>query len=248
MTSCKSTRSPESTLIAGLILFTSIVLNFLPSSSLGQTRIEQVRNLVTPGLVRQLSLKGFKIGQNIFVRIFKESSELEVWLKNSNTYNLFKTYEICNYSGALGPKLMEGDGQSPEGFYHVTTGRLNPNSAFHLSFDLGFPNKFDRAKNRTGSYLMVHGNCVSIGCYAMTDRGIEEIYLLAEAALRQGQGFFRVQAFPFRMTPDNILLHSRSEWINFWLNLKQGYDYFEKYGIPPDVVVADKQYRFTKAR
>lgn len=228
---------------------TAIILlaaaSFVLSFGTGQSaNLAKVRKTNLPKLELQLESKGFQLGQDIFIRIFKETSELEVWIKGEGSFELFKTYEICNFSGALGPKLKEGDYQSPEGFYFVTSRQLNPNSTFHLSFNLGFPNTYDRANERTGSYLMVHGNCVSIGCYAMRDAGIEEIYLLAEAALKNGQPFFRVHAFPFRMTTENMERYKGSEWIEFWQNLKTGYDYFESHLMPPNVTVLDKQYRF----
>jgi murein L,D-transpeptidase YafK len=224
-----------------LLAVACFVLPFGPGQS---ADLAQVRKSVTPKLKLHLENKGLQLGQNIFIRIFKETSELEVWIKGGNAFELFKTYEICNFSGKLGPKLKEGDYQSPEGFYFVTSKQLNPNSSYHLSFNLGFPNTYDRANARTGSYLMVHGNCVSIGCYAMRDAGIEEIYLLAEAALKNGQAFFRVHAFPFRMTPESMERHKGSEWLDFWQNLKTGYDFFEEHRVPPNVTVVENKYRF----
>jgi len=192
----------------------------------------------------QLATKGFAMGQPVFMRIFKEEAELEVWLQKGDGFELFKTYPICNYSGDLGPKLQEGDRQSPEGFYFVDRSALNPNSSYHLSFNLGFPNAYDRAKDRTGSYLMVHGDCLSIGCYAMTDVGIEEIYGLGEAALNAGQPYFRVHAFPFRMTDARMKRAVGDRWYGFWQNLKQGFDEFEMGHVPPDVTVVDGTYVF----
>ena len=191
-----------------------------------------------------LAARDFAMGQPVFMRIFKEEAELEVWMKNGDQFALFKTYPICNYSGDLGPKLREGDRQSPEGFYFVGKSALNPNSSYHLSFNLGFPNAYDRAKDRTGSYLMVHGDCRSIGCYAMTDAGIEEIYGLGEAALDAGQPFFRVHAFPFRMTDARMARAIADRWYPFWRNLKQGYDAFEERFVPPDVTVNGGKYAF----
>ena len=147
-------------------------------------------------------------------------------------------------SGELGPKLKEGDGQAPEGFYFVPPSHMNPKSRFHLSFNLGYPNAYDRANGRTGSALMVHGGQASVGCFAMTDPKVEEIYALAEAALRNGQRFFRVHSFPFRMTDGNLARHPASRWQPFWLNLKEGYDFFEDSGLPPDVVVGNMRYSF----
>ena len=183
-----------------------------------------------------------KIGDPLFIRIFKEESLLEVWIRSGTEYQYLKNYFICAYSGDLGPKLEEGDRQSPEGFYKVKKHQLNPNSKFHLSFNLGYPNKYDRANERTGSFLMVHGNCVSDGCYAMTDDKIEEIYALVEGALQKGQKYVQVHAYPFRMTEENMALNSESEWYDFWVNLKEGYDYFEAEKLPPLVKVENKQY------
>lgn len=204
--------------------------------------------IVTENLdfLAQLAANGFAMGQPVFMRIFKEEAELEVWMQKGERFALFKTYPICNYSGELGPKLREGDRQSPEGFYFVSKSALNPNSSYHLSFNLGYPNAYDRAKDRTGSYLMVHGDCLSIGCYAMTDAGIEEIYGLGEAALNAGQPFFRVHAFPFRMTDARMTLATEDRWYPFWRNLKQGYDAFELALLPPDVSVLDGRYVFNQ--
>ncbi len=212
----------------------------LPSSERAQAAIERV----SPRLQDALEDRGLRWGVPIFVRIFKESRELEIWVDNGERFDLFRTYEICTFSGGLGPKLRTGDEKSPEGFYFVTPGRMNPASKYHLSFNLGYPNAFDRAHGRTGSALMVHGNCVSIGCYAMTDPKIEEIYAMADAALNNGQPFFRVHAFPYRMTEENMIRHRRSEWIEFWRDLKQGYDHFEATRHPPNVEVADGRYVF----
>lgn len=202
---------------------------------------------VTPALEAALAKKKLALGMPIFLRIFKESNELELWMEPNTgaDWVLFKTWPICEWSGELGPKLEEGDGQSPEGFYYVPPGRMNPESQFHLSFDLGFPNEYDRKHKRTGSYLMVHGNCVSVGCYAMTDPVIEEIYTLATAALDHGQPYFRVHAFPFRMTDEHMdTIPEDAEWFDFWANLKEGYDYFEFLHRPPEVTVVDDRYHF----
>lgn len=196
---------------------------------------------------RELKVHQLELGSPIFIRIFKESKELEVWVKKGDRFQLFKNYPIHYFSGTLGPKLKEGDRQAPEGFYYVSASRMNPNSRFHLSFNLGYPNKYDRGLGRTGSALMVHGNTVSIGCFAMTDPLIEEIYTLADQALRNGQKFFRVHIFPFRMTEENMVRHRNSKWIEFWKNLKTGYDYFEKSWSPPNVEVENKVYTFERS-
>ena len=214
----------------------------IPSSSTSQKAIIRVR----PQLENEFVNKDLNFGSSIFIRIFKMENELEVWVENNNAFQLFKTYTICTYGGAgLGPKLRRGDGKAPEGFYFVRPSFLNPYSSYHLSFNLGYPNRYDREHNRTGSALMVHGYCVSIGCYAMTDRGIEEIYTSADAAFRNGQSFFRVHIFPFKMSNENMREHEGSEWYSFWVNLKEGYDFFEENGHnPPNVEVENNHYVF----
>lgn len=210
----------------------------------GPADLDEVRARVIPILKTELAERGLVFGQPVLVRIFKESRELEIWIRNGETFSLFKTYDICAYSGGLGPKLKEGDKQSPEGFYTVAPEQMNPQSRYHLSFNLGFPNAYDSAHGRTGSFLMVHGNCLSIGCYAITDAGIEEVYLMAEAAFERGQPFFRTHIFPFRMTDENLARHAGSPWIEYWRNLKEGSDLFEAERTPPDVTVKNKRYSF----
>lgn len=216
--------------------------NNLPSSARSQKVIKQQ----TPLLQKDLSQADLELGAPIYIRIFKQEAQLEMWLKKDNEYELFKSYPICTFGfGGLGPKLQEGDGKAPEGFYFVKANQMNPYSSYHLSFNLGYPNAYDRAHQRTGSALMVHGNCVSVGCYAMTDQYINEIYTLAHKALEGGQNFFRVHVFPFRMTDENMKSHQSSQWYEFWQNLKQGYDFFEANQFnPPNVTVDNKRYIF----
>lgn len=228
-------------LSALILLILSADLTFagdVPSSRRSRGAIARVK----PNIEKELQEHGLALGSSIFIRIFKQSDELEVWVKNSEHFDLFKTYKICYFSGRLGPKIRVGDLQSPEGFYFVKPRQLNPSSRFHLSFNIGYPNAYDRAYGRTGSALMVHGNCVSIGCYAMTDKKIEEIYTIADEALRNGQPFFRVHIFPFRMTDRNMKKHEGSKWYDFWKNLKEGYDMFEAEKKPPNVTVKNKRY------
>lgn len=190
-----------------------------------------------------LGRKGMQTGAPIFVRIFKEESELEVWkARDDGRFYHFKTYPICNWSGELGPKLKQGDKQAPEGFYTIKKYQMNPNSSFHVSFNLGYPNAYDKAHRRTGNFLMVHGKCRSAGCYAMTDALIEEIYALAREAFRGGQEQFQVHAFPFRMTDANMARHRKNKWYRFWKTLKKGYDHFELHRIPPNVEVCESRY------
>ncbi len=180
----------------------------------------------------------------IVVRLFKEESELEVWKQDtSGRFQILKTYPICRWSGDLGPKFYEGDRQAPEGFYTITPELMNPNSNYHLSINLGYPNSFDRAHKRNGSFLMVHGDCLSIGCYAMTDEQISEIYALARDSLR-GRPSFQVQAYPFRLTPANLARHRNSPNLPFWKMLKVGNDHFETSQREPKVDVCNRTYLF----
>lgn len=181
----------------------------------------------------------------MMIRVYKESSELEVWKRTSSgRYALLKTYPICKWSGALGPKFQQGDYQSPEGFYDVTPASMNPKSSYHLSFNVGFPNAFDQAWGRTGSYLMIHGDCLSVGCYAMTDEGIKEIYAMVRESFGGGNGSVPLQLLPFRMTEANLLRHADSPHVEFWRNLKEGTDAFDSALVPPKVDVCEKRYVF----
>jgi murein L,D-transpeptidase YafK len=201
---------------------------------------------VRPAMERDLSEKGLHIGDPIFIRAFKEERILELFVKNRDTgkYDLFRTYPIAGQSGDLGPKLAEGDGQVPEGFYFVSAKSMNPNSMFHLSFNIGYPNSCDTFHKRTGSHIMIHGNNISIGCLAMTDEKIEEIFTLADACLRNGREFFRVHIFPFRMTPGRMAAAAGNPNEAFWKNLKEGYDRFESDQVPPDVSATNGNYVF----
>jgi murein L,D-transpeptidase YafK len=216
--------------------------NLLP----GNARAAKAAANVRPALERDLAATGLHFGDPVFIRALKKERELELHVRNRVTgkFDLFRTYKIAGMSGNSGPKLAEGDGQVPEGFYFVPPRAMNPNSDYHLSFNIGYPNDFDRAHQRTGSAIMVHGNRVSIGCLAMTDEKIEEIYTLCAAAHRGGQPYFRVHIFPFRMTEERIETLAEPDWKDFWLNLKDGYDLFEKNRVPPEASVAGGRYQF----
>ncbi len=198
-------------------------------------------------LTKIMKTKGMSLGSPIMLRIFKEENVMEVWKKDhTKRFALLNSYEICKWSGKLGPKIKEGDRQAPEGFYHVTKGLMNPNSSYHLSFNLGYPNVYDRSHNRTGSYLMVHGDCSSAGCYSMTDEYIEEIYALARESFKGGQKAFQVQAFPFRMTAENMAKKANNPKFKFWKMLKEGSDHFEVTNQQPKVDVCEKRYVFNR--
>ena len=196
-------------------------------------------------LLKEMSDKGMNRTSSITARIFKEEGKLEIWkMRNNGRYALIKSYNICKWSGQLGPKFIEGDRQAPEGFYTVRPGAMNPNSGYHLSFNIGYPNAFDRAHGRTGANLMVHGECSSQGCYSMENRQIEEIYALAREAFNGGQTEFQVQAFPFRMTPKNMASHKNHPDFAYWQNIKEGYDIFEVTKRQPQVSYCGGKYVF----
>ena len=190
----------------------------------------------------RLTAANLSLGSETFVRIFKQEAVLEVWMKGAEGFRRLHTYPICKHSGFLGPKLKEGDKQAPEGFYAVTAKQLNPGSRHYRAFNLGFPNEYDRAHGRTGSALMVHGGCSSVGCYAMTDLGVAEIYRVVEKALARGQKKVPVHVFPFRMNVENMSNAPVGLWNPFWEQLKVGYDYFEQRREVPKIGVCEKKY------
>ncbi|MEI7803715.1 MAG: murein L,D-transpeptidase family protein [Hyphomicrobiales bacterium] len=196
-------------------------------------------------MLAEIEQKKMSKDSPILVRIFKTEAELEVWKQDRDgKYALLKSYPICRWSGDLGPKVKEGDRQAPEGFYNITPGLMNPNSQYYLAFNMGFPNSYDSANGRTGQFLMVHGDCSSRGCYAMTDEQMTEIYALARESFFGGQKSFQVQAYPFRMTPVNMAKHRNSPHIAYWKMIKQGYDHFEVTRQEPKVDVCEKRYVF----
>ena len=204
----------------------------------------EIITLATPILKTDLDKKNLRFGAPIFLRIFKESRELELWIESGDRFELFRIYEICNHSRYVGPKLKARDARSPEGFYFVNSRRMLPSSKFHLALNLGYPNSYDRVNNRTGSTQTIRGGCSSNGSYAMTNPAIEEIYTLVDAALRGDQPFIRVHIFPFPMTEPKMQRYRYSKWLGFWESLKEGYDIFERERKPPNVEVQKGKYVF----
>jgi murein L,D-transpeptidase YafK len=205
----------------------------------------------TPDLNRldaRLAAKGLKRGDPVFLRIFKSEMRLEVWMKRGARFLLFESYPICYWSGRLGPKLKTGDRQAPEGFYTVAKAQLNPNSQWHRSFNLGFPNLYDRAHGRTGSFLMVHGGCASIGCYAMTNGVVAEIWDLITAALDSGQLRFGVHVIPFRLTQGRLNAYAGEPWAAFWQELRPGFELFEQTHVPPEISLCEGKYAVRPGR
>ncbi|MEP2776969.1 MAG: murein L,D-transpeptidase family protein [Luteolibacter sp.] len=226
-----------------------LALALLPScgdKAKGQAREKEVKARIGKDLTEALEEKDLALGSPVFIRAFKEERILELFVKDQKTgkYGLFRSYPIVAASGELGPKLAEGDGQVPEGFYYVPPAAMLPTSRYHLAFNIGYPNDYDKAHGRTGSFIMIHGSSVSIGCLAMTDAKIEEIYTICDAAHDRGQGYFRVHIFPFRMTEERMQQAADDASLPFWENLKTGYDLFEKNKVPPDVSVKNKRYVF----
>ncbi len=184
-----------------------------PCMADGAERVATARANVQGGL-------GAFFGAPVFIRIVKESWLLELWVQHSGTWQVLKTYPIAGMSGTLGPKQQEGDEQAPEGFYDVVPSRMHPNSNYHLAFNIGYPNDYDRSLGRTGSFIMVHGSDASLGCFAMTDEGIEEIYTMVNEAFLKGQKRVEVHIYPFEMTPARMEKEKESPHIGFWRTLQ----------------------------
>ena len=208
-------------------------------------RAQRPEQPIPSALRSQMAKSGMSEAAPILVRIFKQESELELWkVDNTGRYALLKTYPICRWSGKLGPKKVEGDRQTPEGFYRIGPSQMNPDSSYYLSFNLGFPNKLDAALGYTGSALMIHGACSSMGCYAITDEAAAELYTVARETFRGGQTAFQVQAYPFRMTPANLALHRTDPNMPYWRALKDGNDLFEVTRQEPVVGYCGRHYTF----
>lgn len=200
---------------------------------------------LSPEIQSLMAEKGLNARSPILIRAYKKESELEIWKANAaGEYQLLKTYPMCRWSGQLGPKKTEGDRQVPEGFYAITQNQLNPNSSFYLSFNVGYPNSYDRAYGRSGSHIMVHGACSSRGCFSMTDHQIAEIYALTREAFGGGQKAVQMHSLPFRMTPQNFAKFRADENLPFWKNLKEGSDHFEISKREPQVAVCGRKYVF----
>lgn len=248
-----------------LVLFLALATLVVPASALvvelddvAPDRIERQRafsrGTLPPASVpelddlsKRLAELGLTEGSPILIRIFKAESELELWMRKGTTYVLKATYPICHWTGTLGPKLREGDKQSPEGFYTVGRRQMRHLGRWRHAFNIGFPNLHDKRLDRTGSYILVHGGCSSTGCYAMTQPVQQVIYRLAASALRGRQDNFQIHIFPFRMTDANMVAHAESPWLDFWRDLKVGYDAFEVTRQPPRVGICGQRYVVAKA-
>jgi murein L,D-transpeptidase YafK len=237
----------RATVVRALVLAAVFAGALTPVTCLGEDSIPvpaKATKELPPELLSLLRQKKMPKHSPILVRIFKEEAELEVWKQDTTgRFQILKTFPICRWSGDLGPKLHEGDRQAPEGFYTVTPELMNPNSSFYLAINTGYPNSFDKANNRDGSALMIHGDCSSSGCFAMTDEQIGEIYALARDSLL-GRPSFQIQAYPFRLTPANLARHRTHPQLAFWKMLKIGNDHFEATHLEPKVDVCNRRYVF----
>jgi murein L,D-transpeptidase YafK len=242
-------RSLVRALITSAALAAGVMLAGCNSDEISLANNAKANQPVSPKLVADMAAKDMDLQSPMLIRLFKQEAELEVWKQDrSGRFALLKTYPICRWSGDLGPKVREGDRQAPEGFYSITPGQMNPQSAYYLSFNTGFPNAFDKALGRTGSQLMVHGDCSSRGCYAMTDEQIAEIYSMGRESFFGGQRAFQFQAFPFKMTPINMAKHRNNPNMPFWKMIKEGYDHFEVTRQEPKVDFCEKKYVFDATR
>jgi murein L,D-transpeptidase YafK len=237
----------RATVVRALVLAAAFAAALTPVPCLGEDSNQsptRATKELPPELLSLLRQKKMPKHSSILVRIFKEEAELEVWKQDTTgRFQILKIFPICRWSGDLGPKLHEGDRQAPEGFYTVTPELMNPNSNFYLAINIGFPNSFDKANNRDGNLLMIHGDCSSSGCYAMTDEQMGEIYSLARDSLL-GRPSFQVQAYPFRLTPANLARHRTHPQLAFWKMLKIGNDHFEATHLEPKVDVCNRRYVF----
>src|SRR3954453_20466726 len=242
-------RSLARAFLVSVALAASFVLAGCDTDQVSLATNAKANQPVPPKLLAAMVEKNMDLQSPILVRLFKQEAELEVWKQTRNgQFALLKTYPICRWSGDLGPKVREGDRQAPEGFYSINPGQMNPQSAYYLSFNTGYPNAFDKALGRSGSQLMVHGDCSSRGCYAMTDEQIAEIYSLGRGAFFGGQKAFQLQAYPFKMTPVNMAKHRNNPNMPFWKMIKEGYDHFEVTRQEPKVDFCEKKYVFDAAK
>lgn len=242
-------RSLVRALVTSAALAAGVLLTGCNSDEISLATNAKANQPVPPKLLSDMVAKDMDLNSPILVRLFKQEAELEVWKQDrSGRFALLKTYPICRWSGDLGPKVREGDRQAPEGFYNISPAQMNPQSAYYLSFNTGYPNAFDRALGRSGSQLMVHGDCSSRGCYAMTDEQIAEIYSLGRESFFGGQKSFQLQAYPFKMTPVNMAKHRSNPNMPFWKMIKEGYDHFEVTRQEPKVDFCEKKYVFDAAK
>lgn len=230
-----------SRLVLAAVVLAGLSLTACQESGLSQRALAPV----PPEMVAKMAEIGSSKEAPMLIRAYKKEAEFEIWKMNGEgKYVHLKTYPMCRWSGQLGPKTREGDRQVPEGFYSITPAQMNPNSAYYLSFNVGYPNQLDKALGHTGGTIMVHGACSSAGCFSMTDAQIAEIYSIARASFNGGQPAIQMQSYPFRMTAENLAKHRLDQNIGFWKNLKEGNDHFEVTKQEPKVAFCGRRYVF----
>lgn len=197
-------------------------------------RVEKAYQEKWETLQKFVKAAGFGNNFSMLINAYKAEGKLEIWLKSysDKQYKLFRTYDFCEHSGTLGPKVIEGDKQIPEGFYYINV--FNPMSTFHLSLGVNYPNSVDLARTgkdrKPGNDIYIHGNCVTVGCIPLTDEKIKEVYVLAVEAKDNGQEKIPVNIYPFKMTDGNMKKYSAlfPTQLAFWKTLQPGYFAFEK--------------------
>ncbi len=200
-------------------------------------RVQQAFNENNERLKQEFAAKGLQYPpKEVYIRTFKAQNEFEIWVRNEgvDTFSLFKNYSVCALSGSLGPKRWEGDRQVPEGFYFIN--HFNPKSDFHLSMLVSYPNYSDLIlgnPTKPGGDIYIHGACYTVGCLPMTDKLIKEIYIICMLARSNGQNNIPIHMFPARFNKASVGFLAKEYGEDesrhrFWLNLKAGYDYFEK--------------------
>ncbi|MCJ2068723.1 murein L,D-transpeptidase [Methylobacterium sp. J-030] len=241
-------RTPSIPLAAGLALLVVSGAALLAMSGPAAAQAGKAEAPIPAATLALMAQKGVTAAAPVLFRAYKKESEIEVWKKGPTGYVFIKAFPICRWSGQLGPKRRNGDRQTPEGFYTVPRRQMNPNSHYYLSFDVGYPNAYDRAHGGTGSAVMVHGICSSMGCFAMTNGTVGEIYAIAREALKGGQAAFQFQSYPFRMTAEAMARHRTDPNIAFWRELKAGSDRFEASREELQVSVVAGRYAFAPSR
>lgn len=226
--------------LVGIIVFST---SFMKTAQ-NPNRDKTARERWTPYYNEALKPLGAKVGDPVFIRILKEERKLTLFIRpeGEEVFHVVKSFPVLALSGGLGPKMREGDAQGPEGFYATKSTMLNPNSSYHLSFNIGYPNAYDQALKRTGTFIMVHGKKVSIGCFAIGDEGIEQVYTFVAAALSAGQREVPIHIYPFALTDEKLEARADSEHIAFWRELKPFWDFTEENKKPPAVGVANNRY------
>lgn len=231
-------------ILISLFSFRANFDNNFKSSQLKNKRVKTAYDKKWASLQTQLEAKKIdKTNFELYFRIFKLEKEFEVWVKNKkdDKYTLLKNISICASSGDLGPKRKQGDYQVPEGFYEIAT--FNPNSSYHLAMKINYPNQSDKLKKTAadaGGDIMIHGNCVTIGCIPLQNDPVEEVYVLATEAKNKNNAI-NIAIYPCRFNEKNkqLLTKNYSEEKNkFWETLKKPYSYFDKNNTLPKITIS----------